>query len=187
MENLLKKAKENHISAKEELIKRFYPLIVKEGKNVFLKNETFEDIIQIGVLNFLNSIEKFDLSKGAEKFPSYALWTIKNGFKYLCRSKIRYNDELSLNNKNDEGSEIGESIVDYNVNVESTVLGDIINTQIHLALNILDKEEFELIKFLFFENDKPNLSKYCATYGKDYYYATTLKKRSLNKIRKFIN
>ena len=36
----------------------------------------------------------------------------KERFRYLCRSEIRYNDELSLNKTNDEGFELGETIVD---------------------------------------------------------------------------
>lgn len=187
MKDLLKRAKENDFDAKEEIIKMYYPLIVKEAKNVFLKNRTFEDIIQTGIVNLLHSIEKFDLSIGAEKFPSYALWSIKNGFRYLCRSEIRYNDELSLNKTNDQGFEVGESIIDDNINVEGSVLGDILNKELYLAIKTLDKEERELIKFLFIKNERPNLSKYCAIYQKDYYYANSLKKRALKKLNKFFS
>uniref|UniRef100_UPI002601E681 helix-turn-helix domain-containing protein n=1 Tax=Clostridium sp. TaxID=1506 RepID=UPI002601E681 len=60
MEDLLVMAKGGDKGAKEELIKKYYPLIIKESKNVFLKDTTFEDLIQIGVLNLINAIEKYD-------------------------------------------------------------------------------------------------------------------------------
>ena len=40
MDDLLKKAKNNDNFAKEEIIKMYYPLIIKESKRVFLKNRS---------------------------------------------------------------------------------------------------------------------------------------------------
>ena len=57
----------------------------------------------------------------------------KNGFRYLCRSEIRYNDELSLNKTNDEGFELGETIVDSKTNVEESVIQDIIYENLYLS------------------------------------------------------
>ena len=186
MKELLILAKNNDIKAKEEIINMYYPLIIKEAKNVFINGRTFEDLIQIGIVNLINAINKFDLNRGVNSFSSYALWSIKNGFRYLCRSEIRYNDELSLNKTKDDDFELGESIVDEKINVENSVIQDIIYEGLYLALERLDKEERELIDFLYLKNEKPNLSKYCKEYNKDYYYATCLKKRALKKLKSFI-
>lgn len=183
MRDLLLKAKNNDSSSKEEIIKMYYPLIIKEAKTIYLKNKSFEDIVQIGVINLLHVIDVFDLSKNVDKFSSYALWAIKNGYKYLCRSQIKYNSELSLNNVNEEGSELGDSIIDENINVEDTVIKSAVNENLHLALKKLDYEERELIDFLYISNDKPNLSRYCALKEKDYYYCCCLKKRALKKLK----
>ncbi|MDU1278000.1 MULTISPECIES: sigma-70 family RNA polymerase sigma factor [Clostridium] len=183
MRDLLLKAKNNDSSSKEEIIKMYYPLIIKEAKTIYLKNKSFEDIVQIGVINLLHVIDVFDLSKNVDKFPSYALWAIKNGYKYLCRSQIKYNSEFSLNNVNEEGSELGDSIIDENINVEDTVIKSAVNENLHLALEKLDDEERNLINFLYIYNDKPNLSRYCALKEKDYYYCCCLKKRALEKLK----
>lgn len=183
MRDLLLKAKNNDSSSKEEIIKMYYPLIIKEAKTIYLKNKSFEDIVQIGVINLLHVIDVFDLSKNVDKFPSYALWAIKNGYKYLCRSQIKYNSEFSLNNVNEDGSELGDSIIDENINVEDTVIKSAVNENLHLALKNLDYEERDLIDFLYISNDKPNLSRYCVLKEKDYYYCCCLKKRALKKLK----
>lgn len=186
MEELLICAKNNDKKAKEEIINMYYPLIIKEAKNIFIKGRTFEDLIQIGIVNLINAINKFDLNRGINSFSSYSLWSIKNGFRYLCRSEIRYNDELSLNKTNDDGFELGESIMDSKTNLEESVIRDSIYEDLYLALEKLDEEERELIEFLYVKNEKPNLSKYCKEYNKDYYYATCLKKRTLKKLKSLI-
>ena len=97
MEDLIRRAKNDDNNAKEEIINMYYPLIVKEGKRIFLKNRTFEDIVQIGVISILNAIKLFDISRGVQSFSSYVLWSIKNGFINIIRSEAKYNDEVSLN------------------------------------------------------------------------------------------
>ncbi|WP_411169796.1 sigma-70 family RNA polymerase sigma factor [Clostridium sp. MB05] len=183
MEDLLKKAKNQDSFAKEEIIKMYYPLIIKEAKGIYLKNKSFDDLIQIGIVNLLNAINKFDLSKKASSFPSYALWAIKNGFRYICRREIKYNDEFSLNKTTDDGYELGESILDAGTNPEEDVINDILYERLYLALDYLDPEERELIEFLYISNKKPNLSKYSILKDKDYYYCSCLKKRALHKLK----
>lgn len=183
VKKLLIEAKRNDALAKEEIIKRYYPLIIKEAKSVFVKNYTFDDLIQIGIISLLNAIEKFDSSKSSAYFTSYVNLSIKNGFRYLCRGQIRYNNELSLNNTNEEGFEIIDSIIDERINIENFVIDNIINKSLSVAINNLDYEERNLIEFLYLENIKPNLSKYAMLNGKDYYYCTCLKRRALKKLK----
>jgi RNA polymerase sigma factor (sigma-70 family) len=187
MKDLLKRAKNNDSLAKEEIIKMYYPLIIKESKIIYLKNKSFEDIVQIGILNLLHAIDKFDLTRDVGKFPSYALWAIKNGYRYLCRNEIRYNDEISLNNKTDNDFELGLNIVDESINIEEKVINDILYEELYLALEKLDYEEREIIEFLYISNDKPNLSKFSVLKGKDYYYCSCLKKRALKKLKAFVS
>ena len=184
MKELLIKAKNNDKEAKMEIINKYYPLIVKEARNVFLNGRTFEDIVQIGIINLLNSIEKFDISKGCDKFSSYALWAIKNGNKYLLRSEIRYNSEISVD-KAYEGAETEfiNTIEDESSNTEDIYFTSVDNDNLYKALKALDSEELELINFLYFDNIKPNLSKYAKAKNKDYYYCVCLKNRAFSKMR----
>lgn len=188
MENLIKKAKDNDNDAKEEIIKMYYPLIVKEGKRVFLKNRTFEEMIQIGIMSLLKAIKLYDLSRGSSSFSSYVLWSIKNGYITLIRSEAKYNDEISLNLPlyNAPDIEIAESIIDENIDIETEVTNSIIHDEIIFALNKLDYEERDIINFLYIKNELPNLSKYSRLRNKDYYYCSCLKKRAIEKLRKLL-
>lgn len=184
MEELLVQAKNNNVTAKEEIINMYYPLIIKESKRIFLKNRTFDDLIQIGIMNLLKAIKLYDLSRGAQSFSSYALWSIKNGYISLLRSEIKYNDEVSLNNFcKDSDIEIVDSLIDEKVNIEDSIIKNFSNGEIIEAFKELDSEEKDILTFLYIDNEKPNLSKYSRLRNKDYYYCSKLKKRSLEKLK----
>lgn len=187
MRDLLIKAKNNDDKAKLEIIEKYYPLIVKEAKGVFLNSRSFEDVVQIGIVNLLNALNKFDLSKGYEKFSSYALWSIKNGYRYLLRSEIKYNTEISVDKAYDGAeTEFINTIEDVNSNIEEIYLNSVDYDKIHESLKVLDFEERELIDFLYFDNLKPNLSKYSKLTNKDYYYCVCLRNRAFSKMRQVI-
>ncbi len=188
MEELIRKAKNNDAAAKEEIIKMYYPLIIKESKRVFLKNRSFEDLIQIGIMYLLKAINLFDLSRPVSSFSSYALWSIKNGYISLIRSEAKYNDEMSLNLPvyNAPDFDVADTLVDESIDIEEEVTNSIIYTEITSALNSLDYEERDIINFLYIDNESPNLSKYSKLRNKDYYYCSCLKKRALQKLRKLL-
>ena len=185
MEDLIRKAKNNDNAAKEEIINMYYPLIIKESKRVFLKNRSFEDLIQIGIMHLLKAINLYDLSRGSSSFSSYALWSIKNGYISLIRSEAKLNDESSLNLPlyNARDLEIADSLIDESIDIERDVTNSIIYSKINSALKSLDYEERDIIIFLYIENEAPNLSKYSRLRNKDYYYCSCLKKRALSKLK----
>lgn len=185
MEDLIRKAKNNDNAAKEEIINMYYPLIIKESKRVFLKNRSFEDLIQIGIMHLLKAINLYDLSRGSSSFSSYALWSIKNGYVSIIRSEAKLNDETSLNLPlyNARDLEIADSLIDENIDIERDVTNSIIYSKISSALKSLDYEERDIIIFLYIENEAPNLSKYSRLRNKDYYYCSCLKKRALSKLK----
>ena len=182
MEDLLVLAKRGDESSKEALIKKYYPLIIKEAKNVFLKDFTFDDLIQIGILSLINAIEKYNLDKGTIYFTGYVALAIKNNYRYLCRSEIRYNNQFSLNKTNEEGLELGLNIIDEAAYTEDIIINNLVKDAILEGLDSLDKEERDLIDFLYINNSKANLSKYALVTKKDYYYLTVLKRRALKKL-----
>lgn len=189
MEDLIIKAKNDDNSAKEEIINMYYPLIIREGKKIFLKNRTFEDIVQIGAISILNAIRLFDLSRGVDSFTSYALWSIKNGFINIIRAEAKHNDEISLNVycKDTTDVEIVDSLIDENIDVENTAITSAFYDEVLFALNKLDDEEKDIIKFLYIDNDKPNLSKYSRSRNKYYYYCSCLKNRAIKSLKSFLN
>ena len=68
--------------------------------------------------------------------------------------------------------------------LEEVIIKTITSKKLLSSLKLLDKEELELIKFLYLDEDgeKEYLSNYAKLKGKDYYYCTTLKKRALSKL-----
>lgn len=188
MEDLIKKAKNNDKAAKEEIINMYYPLIIKESKRVFLKNRSFEDLIQIGIISLLKAINLYDLSRGSSSFSSYALWSIKNGYISLIRSESKLNAETSLNLPlyNTKDLEIADSLLDESIDIEKEVTNSIVYSKINSALKNLDYEERDIINYLYIENEAPNLSKYSRLRNKDYYYCSCLKKRALSKLKSLL-
>ena len=187
MEELLLKAQNGDNNAKEEIIKSYYPLIIKECKKVFLKNTSFEDLVQIGILNLLKAINLYDLSRGIQSFPSYVFWSIKNSYASIMRSEIKFNEEVSLNNFcKDSDIELVDSLVDESFNLEESIVQSFSNKEVILAFEKLEPEEKDILSFLYLEREKPNLSKYCCLRNKDYYYCSKLKKRALKKLKKLL-
>ncbi|GAB6168262.1 sigma-70 family RNA polymerase sigma factor [Clostridium carnis] len=182
LHEVLTLAKAGNSTAKEELINLYYPLILKEAKKIYLRERTFDDLIQIGITNLLMAINKFDMNKGISAFSSYVQWTMINNFRYLCRGEIRYNSECSLNAPSPTGEDLGHSILD-NVDVENSVLQDMLIERLNVALKTLSVEEQEIITYLYYSNTKTNLSKYCRDTGKDYYTCCNIKKSALRKLK----
>ncbi|MBB6625075.1 sigma-70 family RNA polymerase sigma factor [Clostridium gasigenes] len=185
---LLTLSKNGDKAAKELLIKKYYALIVFQTKGIYLNGYTFDDFVQTGIESVLKSINNFDISKGIEAFNSYVFFSIKNNFNYLCRKEIRYNEVFSLNTIVKDNMESMDLIPDTKI-LEEVIIKTIASKELLFSLQLLDKEELELVKFLYLNDEtseKQYLSKYAELKEKDYYYCTTLKKRALNKLKSAI-
>ncbi|NKF05683.1 sigma-70 family RNA polymerase sigma factor [Clostridium gasigenes] len=181
---LLTLSKNGDKAAKELLIKKYYALIVFQTKGIYLNGYTFDDLVQTGIESVLKSINNFDISKGIEAFNSYVFFSIKNNFNYLCRKEIKYNEVFSLNTIVKDDMESIDFIPDTKI-LEEVIIKTITSKELLSSLKLLDKEELELIRFLYLDEDgeKEYLSNYAKVKGKDYYYCTSLKKRALSKLR----
>ncbi|ATD54244.1 sigma-70 family RNA polymerase sigma factor [Clostridium chauvoei] len=184
---LLILAKKGNKIAMEAIIKLYRNLILKESRRVHLNDYTLDDIIQIGNLNIINAINKFNLDKDIESFPSYVFWAIRNGYGYLYRREANNNNvSISLNSVSDEGSELCDLLPSCD-DVENDFISrnDLLN--LSLALCELDPQELELITFLYLGDKKNTLTNYCKETSKDYYNCTCIKKRSLEKLKNFLS
>lgn len=184
--DLLLRAKDNDMAAKEELIEKYYGLVVHQAKNVFLSSYTFDDLIQTGIESILKGINSFDATKGESSFNAYIFWCIKNNFNYLLRKEIRYNQVLSLDTLLKDNMK-SMDFIESTENIEEVILKTVTTDELICALKLLDEEELELIRFLYLGKDKNYLSRYAKEKQKDYYYCTSLKKRCLKKLRSSLN
>lgn len=185
VKNLLILAKAGDKNAKEQLIKLYYPLVVKQTKGVFINAYTFDDLVQTGIESLLKGINKFNIEKDISTFTPYLFQCLKNNFNYLLRKEIKNNKCSSLNVVTTDNMEIIDLIED-NETLEQVVFKTITSQELSNSLKLLDSEELELISFLYLNNDsgkKEYLSRYAKFKNKDYYYCTTLKKRALKKLK----
>ena len=187
-ENLLILAKNGHKDSMEKIINNYYPFIIKETKGIFLDSYVFEDLVQTGIESILKGINKFDLDKGVDKFSPYIFLCIKNNFNYLCRKEIRNNNSLSLNAVIKDNME-SIDFLESNQTLEEIVFQNLKSKELSLALKFLNHEELDLVTFLYLSTPngkKQLLSQYAKIREKDYYYCTSLKKRTLQKLKNSI-
>ena len=82
--NLLQRAKEGDLSAKDELINENIRLVYSISKKFINRGVEFEDLVQIGSIGLINAIEKFDISFDV-MFSTYAVPLIAGEIKRYLR------------------------------------------------------------------------------------------------------
>ena len=165
-------------------IEKYQPLIKKYAFKYNLKNYDNNDLIQIGNISIITAINKYDLSKGNEHIDSYIINTIKNGFRNLARSEIKYTSESSLNITVDEDNEI-EDLLRDSLDLEEYIINSMMHDLLKTILATLSNDEHELIRIAYF-TPNTTLYRYCLDNNLNY----PKKRRELialiDKLRKLI-
>lgn len=91
---LIEDSKAGDLKAKEEVLNRLLPLIIKSIQSYYNRRQFFEELIQEGNLCILEAIESYDPGKGV-----YFLGHAKTQLKYLYLKKNKEKIHLSLNTK----------------------------------------------------------------------------------------
>lgn len=109
---LLKRAKENNIEAKNDLIISNLKFVFNIAKMYKGKGASIDDLISEGNLGLVKAIDKFDTSKDV-RFLSYAIWWIRHSMsEYVEKKSSISNNEMSLDG-NDKS--VGDNLYDeYN-------------------------------------------------------------------------
>lgn len=160
------KAKNNNKDAILFFIEKYQPLIKKYAFKYKLKNFDTDDLIQTGNISVIMAINKYDLSKGSKSIDSYIINSIKNGFRNLARSQIKYNDESSLNISIDEDIEIKDLISD-SFNLEEYIINSNVNDLLKNLLESLPPDEYKLIKVAYL-TPNTTLYRYCINHNLNY-------------------
>lgn len=165
-------------------IEKYQPLIKKYAFKYNLKNYDNNDLIQIGNISIITAINKYDLSKGNEHIDSYIINTIKNAFRNLARSEIKYTSESSLNITVDEDNEI-EALLRDSLDLEEYIINSMMHDLLKTILATLSHDEHELIRIAYF-TPNTTLYRYCLDNNLNY----PKKRRELialiDKLRKLI-
>lgn len=149
------------------LINKYKPLMIKYSISYILKNYETEDLIQIGTISVINAIEKYDLSHGENFIDCYIINSIKNAYRNLARSNIKYQSESSLNITVDENTDI-QSLLPDDYNLENDIIKTLQHVTLKNLLKSLTPEEYTLIKVAYL-TENSNLYKYCTKNNLNYH------------------
>ncbi|MCX8032840.1 MAG: RNA polymerase sigma factor SigF [Thermoleophilia bacterium] len=84
---LLKLAREHgDAAAREELIRRYLPLVRSLARRFAGRGQPVEDLVQVGAIGLIKAIDRFDLGRGVE-LSTYATPTILGEIKRYFRDK----------------------------------------------------------------------------------------------------
>lgn len=149
------------------LINKYKPLIIKYSISYILKNYDKEDLIQIGTIAVIKSIEKYDISHGEDFIDCYIINSIKNTYRNLARANIKYQSESSLNISVDEDIDI-QSLLPDDYNLENDIIKTMQHVDLKNLLKSLTLDEYTLIKEAYL-TENSNLYKYCITNNLNYH------------------
>ena len=85
-ELLVRIAEHHDKDAREELIKRYLPLVRSLARRFASRGQPVEDLIQVGSIGLIKAIDRFDLGRGVE-LSTYATPTILGEIKRYFRDK----------------------------------------------------------------------------------------------------
>ena len=149
--NILLKSKKGDTAAISKLVKQFEPAVYKYSLKLKLKGFDPDDLYQEGSLSIIKAISKINTETNSDFWDLYVLRSIKKNFANLIRQHNKNNDELSLNVTTSDNTEILDLLND-DFNMEDEVIKKVLTNKLRQALNILTKEELELIYIVFYEN-----------------------------------
>lgn len=164
---ILQNAKMNDSKSMLYLINKYKPLILKYSTSYILKNYEKDDLIQIGSIAVIKATQKYDISHGENYIDCYIINSIKNSYRNLARTQIKYSSESSLNITLDEHDDI-ESLLKDDYNLENDIIKNMQHLELKNILNSLTDDEFNLIKVSYLT---PNLTlyKYCTENNLNYH------------------
>lgn len=140
--------------ALEKIINMYKPFIVKNARQIYINGYEVEDLIQIGIMALLKSVNKYQLGRKVA-FTTYAITVIKNAFNEELRKVIskKWDEKFkcSLNSLNENGIEFMEMLVSEEDVEEDTISKEQIIV-LRKALEKLSEDEREIINWFYFKN-----------------------------------
>lgn len=182
IESLVLKSKNGDTFSKEKLINEFRPLILNIVKRTFLHGYDNDDIQNECYKALFKCLSMYNLDN--HRFVAYASNGIRNNINDLIKR--------SKNRSSSEGSEaltlsdnLEHSLLSSEDSIEDTLCDKLDYESLILSIKKLNKDERELIKFIFFKNN--TVSNYAYIKNIPYSTANRMKIVALTKLRKHIN
>lgn len=126
---------------KKTILEKIHPLIVSSINKYALSKDEFEDLYQEGFLTILESLDKYDASKGVDLF-----YYLKIQLRFFYLNYGRYKRKtVSLNEPIGEDIVLMDTLIDQHSNVEEIVLSRWEARAAYEALKKLDNEDKYII------------------------------------------
>ena len=182
IESLVKLAKANDRTAKEESMMKFTPMILNLSKRSFINSYEFADIKNECYHTLFKCVSFYNLDK--HRFVAYATNSIKNSVNLLIRTSIRRNgsdgpEAFILDGKLE--NTLCSDLEDF----DSIMLNKVYRNRLNAALQILSSCENELVKYVYFE--KHSLKNYSQYKKIPYGSVINIKNEILYKLKKALN
>lgn len=183
IQEMIKRAKQGDKDAKEEIIKKYMPLVIKNSFNIFISGYDMEDLKQLGYISILKAIDKFDLDKNKD-FTAYVKQSIIKNYYYEIRKKARLGAESSINKTTEEGIEF-EDMLESDCNIEEDFICKEDKMRLKKALRHLSKEEMEFINIMYGKG-YGGITEYSKIKKVKYAESLKMRDRVLKKLRTYM-
>lgn len=143
---LFKKFKEGDKKSRELLIEHNLRLVAHIVKKYYSSSNCQDDLVSIGIIGLIKSIDTFDVEKGA-KFTTYASKCIQNEILMFFRSQKKHQNEVSINETIDTDKDGNPLTYSDIICCDDTIAEGI-------ELKIYSKKAIEIIKRVLNEREK---------------------------------
>jgi RNA polymerase sporulation-specific sigma factor len=175
---------EGRVDARAKLIESYQPLVYKIVSSVKANSEVMLDLLQEGIVGLIESVERFDHTKGI-KFTTFAPFRIRGRIiNYLDRNKNR---DINLDDSAQSMQEILGMATNFadptNVikNVEKIAEDDMLLSVVIQSLNRLSEKERAVVTGIYIEDKKAtDLAK---EMGISNSYLSRLQKKGVRRLR----
>ena len=175
---------EGRVDARAKLIESYQPLVYKIVASVKANSEVMLDLLQEGIVGLIESVERFDHTKGI-KFTTFAPFRIRGRIiNYLDRNKNR---DINLDDSAQSMQEILGMATNFadptNVikNVEKIAEDDMLLSVVVQSLNRLSEKERAVVTGIYIEDKKAtDLAK---EMGISNSYLSRLQKKGVRRLR----
>jgi len=172
LNSIVLRAKKGDNEAMTKIIEKFTPFILKQCKNIYIKDYEIEDLIQIGRISLMNAVKHFKI-ENKKDFTGYAICSIKNNYNYEIRQRCKFNYEISLNSSQSiynmiemfPSAEVIEDDYIYKMQIK----------QLYTFLGKLTKDDMELIEWVYLKQN--NIKSFAKM--KDLRYETCIRRKKV--------
>lgn len=175
--------------AREKLIEHNLRLVAHIVRKYYASSPSEEDLISIGTIGLIKSVDSFDIDNGA-RFATYAAKCIQNEILMYFRSQRKLLQEISLNDTIDTDRDGNALTYEDIIKIEDTIADDIdakikISKAAKFIMKELDERERQIIILRYgIDGNNPRTQRETAKIlGISRSYVSRIEKSALDKIK----